>query len=187
MMFAAIPLVFGAHQLLEGVIWGQLEDSGQAAVRTPAVEAWLLIAWVLLPVYVPLAVRRFEPDARRRAWMLGLAVVGAATGALLAVESVVAEVSVSASPHHLQYSVAGMRALPVAFPYVAATCGPLLVSSHRFVVRFGLALLAAMAVTAVLDARAFSSVWCFFAALLSTGLFVHYSRLRSPALGLPPS
>jgi hypothetical protein len=176
--FAALPLVFGVHQMLEGLIWNQIEASGEVAVRTPAVELWLLVAWLLLPIWVPLSVRRFEPDARRRRAMTGLAGLGAVTGGYLAIESMVSATTVQVAHHHLEYAIPVHPGWPIAVPYVAATCLALLLSSHRFVVMFGGALLVAMVSTAILDARSFSSVWCFFAAVLSLMVFGHYARLR---------
>ena len=81
--------------------------------------------------------------------------------------------------HHLQYLLPLHPGWLLSVPYVVATCGATLASSHRFVVAFGALLTAAMLVTLVVDATAFSSVWCFFAAVLSGGLFLHYA----PALG----
>ncbi len=176
--FAALPLIFGLQQILEGVIWNQVEAAGHGAVRTPAVELWLLIAWLLLPIWVPLSVRAFEPDPRRQRWMLGLAGVGAVTGGYLAVESMVSTTSVQVAHQHLEYAIPVHPGWPVAIPYIAATCVSLLLSSHRFVMVFGGALLIGMLSTAALEARAFSSVWCFFAAVLSVTLLAHYARLR---------
>ena len=57
--------------------------------------------------------------------------------------------------------------------------GALLLSSQRFVVLFGAALFIAMSAAAVLYASGFSSVWCFFAALLSGMVFIHYAGARA--------
>lgn len=179
--FAALPLVFGFHQVLEGVIWQQVDAATELPLRTPAVELWLLIAWTLFPIWVPLSVRAFEPDADRRRWMLGLAVVGGAVGGFLAVVSMVAPATVSPSGHHLQYAIPVDPGWPLAIPYIAATCLPLLLSSHRFVLGFGVVIVGSILVTALLDTKALTSVWCFFAALLSIVLFVHYARLHARA------
>lgn len=179
-LFAALPLIFGVHQILEGVVWTQLEQSGQASIRTPAVELWLLIAWAVLPVYVPLAVRRFEPDPDRRRAMLVLCLVGVAIATFMTVESMVNQATASSVLHHVQYAIPVHPGWPLAIPYVAATCLPLVLSSQRFVVVFGVIMTASMAFTAATDAMAFSSVWCFFAALLSITLFVHYAQIPFP-------
>jgi hypothetical protein len=185
--FAALPLIFAVHQIIEGVVWTQVEQSGPTSVRTPAVELWLLIAWVLLPVYVPLAVRHFEPDPARRRWMLVLCGVGAAIGTFMAVESVVNQATASVALHHLQYAIPVHPGWPLALPYVAATCLPLVLSSHRFVVVFGVLMTVSMAFTAAADSMAFSSVWCFFAALLSVTLFVHYAKVPFPTRRTRPA
>jgi len=177
-MFAALPLLFGVHQLLEGVIWTQLDESGRASLRTPAVQLWLLIAWLVLPIWVPLAVRMFEPDERRRRWMLGLAFVGAAIGVFLAVQSVLSSSGVQAYQNHLEYGIPVAPSWLLAMPYVLATCIPLLISSQPFVRVFGVAMVVSMGVTAGLAAKSFSSVWCYLAAVLSAMLFVHFLLLN---------
>lgn len=184
-MFAALPLVFAVHQLLEGVIWDQIERSGGNSVRSPAVELWLLIAWLVFPIWVPLSARLFEPDERRRRWMLALAGVGVLIGGYLAVESMLSSTAAVVNGHHLEFAIDHGPGWLLAIPYVAATCLPLLLSSHRFVVAFGAVMTISMAATALLDSRAFSSVWCFFAALLSAGLFVHYLTRRLEARARP--
>jgi hypothetical protein len=178
--FAALPLLFGAHQLLEGVIWTQLDRAPVgASIRSPAVIVWLFIAWTLFPICVPVAVALFEPDPRRRRLMYGLAGLGAATGILLLVSSIALGSTVHVDQHHLRYNLTLNPTWVFALPYVAATCLPMLLSTHRFVITFGIVLTAAMGLTAAVSAWAFSSVWCFFAAILSAGLFLHYFAARS--------
>ncbi len=178
--FAALPLVFCAHQLLEGVIWEEVDASASASVRTPATEAWLLIALLVLPVLIPIAARLMEPDEHRRRWMAAAAVLGVGVGGYLAFRSIASPSASAASAvgHHLVYGFAVSPAWFFGILYVAATCGPLLVSSHRFVVAFGVAILISLGITVAVAAEALTSVWCFFAALLSGSLFIHYTRLR---------
>ncbi len=175
--FAALPLVFGVHQILEGVIWTQLDDTG-GSIRTPAVVLWLFIAWTLLPIGIPLAVSLFEPDRVRRRVMYCLAALGAAIGLVLFVALMSSGTTADVQGHHVRYHLALEPGWVVALSYVAATCLPLLLSSRRFVVWFGIALTTSMAVTVAVNTLAFSSVWCFFAAFLSVGLFMHYFRAR---------
>ena len=176
--FAALGLVFGVHQLLEGAVWLRLDDGRTATIHDPAVAAWLLIAWTILPVWVPLAVARFEPDPSRRRVMQGLAVLGGVVGVWLFATGWAGPTTVTIDQHHLVYGL-GVSPWLMGVPYVAATCGALLLSSHRFVRLFGVALFASLAVTLVVAAVAFSSVWCFFAAVMSVGLFFHYRLKRA--------
>lgn len=172
--FASLPLIFGIHQILEGIIWRQVDQSTELSVRSPAVEAWLFIAWFLLPIWLPLSVRAFEPDQRKRTWMTALAVLGAITGTFLYLSSMAYATDVIVNGHHLEYRLPFHPGWPMGIPYVTATCLPLLLSSRRFVNRFGVAMVLSMGVSVAIAAKEFSSVWCFFAALLSISLLVHY-------------
>ncbi len=175
--FAALPLLFGIHQILEGIIWLRLDDGQPTSIHDPVVAVWLFMAWTLLPVGVPLAVSWFEPDPRRRQLMLGLAVVGAVVGVYLLALGAIDSTTVWIDQHHLVYGLP-VVAWVAAIPYVAATCGSMLASSHRFVVIFGAVLAASAALTVMVASVAFTSVWCFFAAVLSLGLFGHYAIQR---------
>ena len=148
--------------MLEGVIWLQANAADGAPVPTPAVELWLLIAWTLLPVTIPLAVRAFEPDHRRQQAMSALARVASAPGIPgHLVDGVGHHRRRRATPPCVLRPFAGWL---LVIPYGAATCLPMVLSSQGFVRFVGVAIAASMAVTILVDARAFSSIWCFFAA-----------------------
>jgi hypothetical protein len=180
---ALLGVGFAAHQLLEGVIWTEATSTGNGPVRTPAVELWLLFAWSLLPVWVPLAVALVEPDRRRRLLMVAMAPVGVAVGLFLGVASFTARVAATAEAGHLVYSVPFSQGWIVVIPYVAVTCGSPLVAGAPYLRVWGVALATAMATTASLQARGFSSVWCFFAAILTIVLLGHFASrsMRHPA------
>src|SRR5262249_55159813 len=149
------PLGFGVHQLLEGLIWVQLDDAVLHAVRGPAVLAWLLFAWLFLPIWLPISVWLFEPDPWRRRGMAALGVLGVGVGGYLFVKAWTAPATVDVLQQHLHYSTTDGPPWALAIPYVAATCLPLLLCSKRFVVWFGGALLVAMAASAITDVQAF--------------------------------
>ncbi len=67
--FAALPLLLGAHQLDEAFVWWGLQGHINAHVGQVAMWLYLLFAFVVLPVYVPLAIRALEPPGRRRKTM----------------------------------------------------------------------------------------------------------------------
>ncbi|MCK5745954.1 MAG: hypothetical protein KAH44_07045, partial [Oricola sp.] len=68
--FAAIPAIFAAHQAIEGAIW--LHIDGGSAIPYALIAAYLLIAQVLWPAYIPLSVILMEPAPRRTPalWLL---------------------------------------------------------------------------------------------------------------------
>jgi hypothetical protein len=167
------PAVFATHQFIEGVLWlvhdGVLPDT----YKTWAVYAYALIAYVLWPVFVPFAVYLIEPERRRRTIMLICEGAGLGVGLWLLAANVAAPLDVLADCCSLSYSVNAPPLLIV--PYLFAVSVPFLVSSMRGMVLFGLALTASCAAAAVVaSVSTFPSVWCFFAAILSGVLYLHF-------------
>src|ERR1700758_3870017 len=79
---AALPLILGAHQLIEMVVWRNA-GSGMATVSGTAALLWVIIAFPLLPAYVPLAVLS-AASHWSRIRLLPFVAVGLATCAVLA-------------------------------------------------------------------------------------------------------
>src|SRR5712692_1308029 len=66
---AWIPLLLGAHQFIEALVWLWLQGQLPGGAGQPALWGYLLIAFVALPVFVPLAVIAAEPTGRRK-WLM---------------------------------------------------------------------------------------------------------------------
>jgi hypothetical protein len=175
---ALLGVAFAGHQLVEGVVWLQLSGSGKSTMRSPAVELWLLFAWGLLPVLVPVAMALVEPDDGRKRAMVALGFGGVVVGVTLAAASFLGAVPARVVSSHLSYVVPAGPAKLAILPYLVVTCGPPLLSSHRALRAWGVALTSAMGATAVLQNAGFASLWCWFAALLSVMVLAHFVRLR---------
>ena len=64
---AALPAAFALHQFTEGFVWRDLDaDAGATHATGPAVFVYLVFAWILIPVVVPLAIMALEPPGRTR-------------------------------------------------------------------------------------------------------------------------
>ncbi|HTW01590.1 MAG TPA: DUF6629 family protein [Streptosporangiaceae bacterium] len=113
-----------------------------------ALWAYLLIAFVVLPVFVPLAAIALEPTRRRRAMMAPFALIGTVFAVILFAAMVRGPVGVQLAPYHLSYSIRVPDGLQVVALYVVAVCGPLLMSGYRNVVIFGAVNLVAVIVIA---------------------------------------
>lgn len=172
--YAAIPLIFAAQQVAEGVLW-------QGGATGPYADAlsfgFLFVASVIWPAYVPFAVYRLEPE-NKRARIVPFIVLGIALSAYLLLIISTHPLEVAVGPRHISYLVEIPWYLLVGALYVIATCGVLIASSFRWV-RIGgfataLALVAAYGVTQT----AVGSVWCFFAAILSSLVLLHVSKSR---------
>lgn len=173
MALAWIPILLGAHQFIESLTWLWLEGHVPRAVGWPAAWAYLLIAIVVLPVVIPLAVIALEPTRPRKLMMVPFAALGAVVAGLLLAAMIRGPVGVRLAPYHLAYEVRLANGFLITVLYVVAVCAPLLLSGYRHVVIFGVVNLIAVAVVAKLTTSGFASVWCGWAAVSSGAIALH--------------
>ncbi|MFD5549971.1 DUF6629 family protein [Streptomyces goshikiensis] len=157
---AALPVLLGAHQLVEAAVWNAGGGCG------PASTAWAVIALPVLPVWVAFGVLlAAAPGARRVLW--GPAAAGLATAAVLAYCLATRPVDAEVRGHTIGYGVAVPYAPLVVAGYLFATLGALLLSGDRGLRLLGAVLAAGAAVCAALWRLEFASTWCAFAAAAS--------------------
>jgi hypothetical protein len=179
----ALPLLFGAHQLVETFVWWGLEGRVAAEIGEIATWIYLLFAFVVLPTYLPVVVYVVEPAGRRRRVIGAFVALGGAVSISLLAAMLRGPVTAELEPYYLSYGT-GLRAgILVVSAYVLATCGALLVSGIRSLMLFGIVNLVAVAVVAVLVIDGFASIWCAWAAIVSA-LFVLYLRSTEPEVAL---
>jgi hypothetical protein len=172
--FAAIPLLFGVQQLIEGVIW--LTFRFDAPALNPAMTLlYSLFSHVLWPIYVPLAVLLLEPVRWRTTALAAFLAAGLGTGLYLLVSMFRFPIVSRATGSHIEYDSPHFFIGPVIAGYLAATCISMLFSSHKAVKLFGAAALLSFVASYTIYAKWFFSIWCFFAAILSGIVFLHFS------------
>lgn len=177
--FAAIPLLFGVQQTIEGVIWLTFRHDALVLKQTMT-YAYSVFSHVLWPIYVPLALYFLETTPWRKKAMLAFQVVGTVVGLYLLYFLIAAPVTAEVIGQHVVYLSPHFYLGPVIVAYLAATCISEFVSSHMFVRLFGVLALLSFIATYLVYTRALVSIWCFFAALLSILIYIH---LRFRTLG----
>jgi hypothetical protein len=185
---AWIPVLLGAHQFIEALVWLWLQGHVPRGIGHVALWAYLLIAFVVLPVSIPLAVIAVEPTRLRKQMMAPFAVLGAGIAVTLFAAMARGPVGVKLEPYHLSYGIRLPDGLVVVVLYVVAVCGPLLVSGYRSVTLFGVVNLVAVIVIARLTVSGFASVWCGWAAVSSAAIALHcrFARPGSQRAGSGP-
>lgn len=173
---AALPVVFGLHQVVEAFVWWGIEGDVPAAVAQWAAWAYLAVAFGLLPWFVPWVVRRLEPETERRSYAAALVVLGVIVSIYLMAPVVRGPINVVDGGYYLSYSVSLTFGGAVTAFYVLTTCGSLLVSSDRYLVLYGVANLAAVIALSVLMVAGVISLWCVWAAVTSLAIAVHLRR-----------
>jgi len=181
-----IPLLFAGQQFAEGLLWLALSQNGGDVLRIASTQAFLALAEVVWPIFAPLSVYFVEADEKRRRRLLILVIYGAAVAVALLIGMVAWPYD--ASVVGLSISYARDLAAPrwSVLPYLASVSLPFLISSHRLLNIFGLVLIAAFVVTAILFAAVFLSIWCFFAAGLSAVIVLFSLTAERRAAGSIP-
>ena len=175
--FAAIPLIFGLQQMVEGALWLSFRfDAPQ--LNLAMTYLFSMFSHVLWPIFVPFAIGLLETVAWRRTVIWGFQGVGLLVGLYLLflivefpVTAVAAKNIVYVSPHFFK--------IPVMLLYLAATCVSCFFSSHTTVRIFGALALFLFFLAYGFFAIALFSVWCFFAALLSSIIYGHFRFVRT--------
>jgi hypothetical protein len=171
--FAALPILFAAHQLTETFVWWGLQGHVSAAVGHVATWIYLLFAFVVLPTYVPWAIHALEPPGRRRTAMTAFVALGVVVSAALLTAMIRGPVGASLGHYHVSYRINLHAGIVISSAYVVATCGAAIFSGYRRIALFGVVNLIAVAVVARLTIDGFASVWCGWAALTSCAIALH--------------
>jgi hypothetical protein len=178
---AALPLLLGLHQIDETFVWWGLQGRVPAGVGRVAMWIYLVFALVVLPILVPLLMMLFESPFRRRWRIAPFLVLGVGVSIVLLEAMLVGHPNVRLGAYHLAYTIGLRHGTAIIGLYVVSTCGPLLASGFRSIVWFGVVNLAAVIVLALLCANGFTSLWCFYAALVSGAIALHLRFARNYA------
>lgn len=173
LLLAVTPLILGAHQLDESLVWWTLRGDLPHTVGRVAMWIYLVVALMVVPVLVPAAILRLEPTRRRRWAIAPFLALGIAVACVLLVAMLHGPVTAALGRYHVAYSINLRNGILVVGLYVVATCGSLLVSGYRHVFVFGVANLVAVVILARLTADGFASLWCFYAAVTSGAISLH--------------
>ena len=172
-LFAAFPLLFGIQQLFEGLLWLGLDGVLPQYITVSAL-GFLLFAFLIWPVIVPYAAWLPETNKLRKNTILILMVTGAILGGLLYLPLLFD--SGRLSPAIMQNSISYRSALLLdelvprevnCGVYTVLVTVPLFISSFSAIRIYGLLIMLSVLISALFFHYAFTSVWCFFAAILS--------------------
>ncbi len=183
LLFSLIPLIFSIHQFVEGMIWDKLHRNPYTSLYQ-SILVFTFIAFFVWPVYIPLSVYLIEPKLRQRR-ILGVLLVGGLTLSMAIYGPII--LGLSAVDAYLTHqSIAYLIGQPplqqkiYTLTYVAIIFLSLFLCSIKEIKVFGLLLLFSFILSFVWFYFAFSSVWCFFSALLSS--YVAYYMYQLPKL-----
>jgi hypothetical protein len=171
--FGIIPLIFGIQQCAEGVLWLTLKSGRPGPLQDAGTYIFLITALAIWPVFVPMSVWLLESVKTRRKILGGLVITGSIVSLFYIYCLVFLNVHPEIQSFHIQYvnDYPGTMVWIVFVLYLAATILPLFVSSVKRMWVFGILIGVSCLVTGIFFAHYLTSVWCFFAALISITIY----------------
>ncbi len=168
-LFALVPLIFGVQQIAEGFVWIALKSQGNDVMLTIASYIFLLAAVVIWPTFLPLSVLLMEKSARKSSTMKIFLITGVITSLYYTAGLIFYNVDPQISSHHIKYVNDYPRELAniIFMAYLLATLLPFFISSVKRMWPLGTFMAASCMLTGIFYKEYLTSVWCFFAALIS--------------------
>lgn len=180
-LFASIPFIFGIQQLIEGIIWNQLQAGHALSVHYLSL-IYLLFAFFIWPFFIPLSTYFMEEKSSRKKIMKIFAIAGLLLSLILYAPLIFQIMPMATTITKNSINYVTYRSGPITTIFIISYAGivslPLLISSVKIARRFGILLLISIFLTLYWYVYAFTSVWCFFAALLS--LYIVYGMYKLP-------
>ena len=174
--FAIFPLFFGVQQFLEGSLWLEIAQLKPVLSHYYAM-GFLFFAYLVWPFLVPLATFAIEPSRNRRVMFLVLSALGFFLGLSLFVPLLlnpdwvplrIVKGSIDYNSRLIWEGIVPYGVIRAV--YASIVCLPLLFSSDKIIKIFGVIITLSVIVGFAFAHYAFTSVWCFMAAIVSSYL-----------------
>ena len=184
---ALVPLLFGIQQITEGTLWLSLRHN-LPVLQSWATSVYSMFSHVLWPIFIPFAILLVETSRRRRSAIGVLQVLGLGVGLYLLYFLIRFPVTAHSHGRSIFYDSPHFYILGVLVIYLLATCASGMCSSHRCINAFGVLTFVLAIAAYQVSVKTFVSVWCFFAAVLSLLVYVHFSGpMQACRAALAPS
>ena len=163
----------------------RLADPGRAPDATlhrMAVNTFLGLGLVVWPIWLPISLRLAEREAARRLVLTALFGVGVVTAVCALVLLMRWQPVAVMAGHSIRYDRAGSngsaRDLLLLLSYTLPTIVPFFVSTTSLARPIGATLVASLVLATLIQRDTLTSVWCFFAAILSSQILVAVGQKR---------
>ncbi|MEO7309858.1 MAG: DUF6629 family protein [Chitinophagaceae bacterium] len=184
-VFASIPLLFAIQQISEGFVWMGLSNPAFKGGLQLATFTFLIFAQIVWTLWIPLAMLLLEQQERRKKIIRGLLGAGVVLSIYHVWGLIVHPITGEALDCHIFYHVEYLRPYKMysGFVYGVAAIIPCFVSSVKRMWWLGAAFLVSYVATQIIYTIYIISVWCFFAALLSTIVIFILNRMKTSQPG----
>ncbi|MGE0206241.1 MAG: DUF6629 family protein [Candidatus Babeliales bacterium] len=169
-MLAAIPLIFAAQQIIEGFLWLSFGNAATLNMYQPYfIYGFLFFAFMFWPIWVPLSLYTSEQKSDKKNLLKYCFFIGCATAVGLLIQLIKTGATATITHHHINYMIPMSQFFIItgSILYLIATVVPFFITSLKKAWIFGVVLALSYIVSFYAYYATLTSVWCFFAALLS--------------------
>ena len=181
-VFALLPSLFAFQQLTEGFLWVSIEND-YGALRTVTTYLFVIIAQIIWPLFVPFSIAQMETDPKRKKILNTLVLFGSIASVYLAYCIGIYEVRAEIDCYHIHYvfRFPHTNIATIALFYVVPTILSPFISSVKRMKLLGILILASFIFSEIFYKKYAMSVWCFFAAIMSSEvMLVIYNLNKRP-------
>lgn len=171
---AMIPLMFGIQQFMEGLVWIAFLNEEYSGLLNFGTVGFLIFAWIIWPVYLPLSLWKLERNYLRKIIMSVLLITGVFVAFSLVYVLIFKGVRTSVLDCSIKYEVLYKHPLSWVFSilYLLTTVLPNLVSGYGKMWLLGLLNLITYLFTKIYYDNHVISIWCFLAGI--TSIVIYY-------------
>ena len=172
-LFASIPFIFAIQQIAEGFIWLTLQNPDQIILQRINTYLFLIPADVLWPTLIPLSIIFMEENINKRKIIRIFLYAGILLSLYYGSCLLLFKVNPVIMNCHIHYegTFPEKLMLPAFLLYIIVTITPLFISSVKRMYILGILMFVACVVSVIFYTQDVTSVWCFFAALISAVIF----------------
>ncbi|PWJ97430.1 hypothetical protein BC749_107231 [Flavobacterium araucananum] len=179
-MFALIPFIFAVQQFSEGLLWLSIPSTKWSYLQTGITYFYLIIAQIIWPVWVPVAILLLEKEQSRKQMQRILVAIGMLVSMYLTYCLFHFNIRSEIDCYHIAY----IQTYPESFRvmggllYIIATILPPFFSHIRRMWWLGIMVFISYIITTVFYESYLVSVWCFFASVISLSVYLIMSEIR---------
>lgn len=183
-VFSFMPLLFAIQQFSEGMLWVSFKFPGLSALQTVSKYFFLTFAIVIWPVFVSSSLLILEKEGFRRKLLKFLTFLSSIWAVSAVAYMFVFQPSATVAEGHIMYDIFLPYKLPfnLSMVYGVLTVVPFFLTRKKMFWIFGTLVTITGTMTYIVYASFFTSIWCFFAAIVSTHTYaiVRENNLETP-------
>jgi hypothetical protein len=170
-LWAAIPILFALQQFCEGIVWLDLRGTiPHSALTVLAKDLFLFFALVFWPIWLPFSFLMAETDRNNKIALLILLFFGFVVTYFNLQGYSILNATPSLNKHSVNYLEETHFYYKMAYMVVVGL--PPFFSSLKYMKIFGVLIILSCLATEYFYFATFTSVWCFFAGLVTGVLYL---------------